>query len=462
MLEHALDYARSHRHAHLDALCDWLRIPSVSALPEHAGDVRQAGEWAVARLRAMGMQEAEMRETGGHPLAYAEWQGTPGPTLLVYGHFDVQPVDPIDEWQRPPFEPQVEGDNLYARGASDDKGQAFAVLAALESFLRTSGKLPGNVKVLLEGEEEITSRNLAPFVRRHAEALRADAVLIADQDMLDAQHPVIMYGVRGNLYVEIEVRGPASDLHSGTFGGAVDNPFNVLVRLLARLQDGATRRVLIPGFYDAVQPLSDEERALLAQVPITDEAGLYVTGAPALGGEQGYSLVERISVRPTLEVHGIVGGFTGSGQKTVIPSQATAKVSMRLVPDQDPQAIAALLEAYLRQAAPPTVTWALRILGAARPVRIDYHAPAVQAAALAYELGFGCRPVYMRGGGSLPIVRDMIDSLSSPDKEIPIVMIGFGLPDDHTHAPNEKFHLPNFYRGIETVIHYLDTLAPPP
>jgi acetylornithine deacetylase/succinyl-diaminopimelate desuccinylase-like protein len=459
MLEPALEYARSHRAAHLEALCDWLRIPSISALPESAADVRRAGAWAVDRLRSIGMPRVEMVETAGHPLVYADWLEAKGPTLLVYGHFDVQPVDPAEAWTRPPFEPQVEGDILYARGASDDKGQALAVLAALESFLKTSGRLPVNVKVLLEGEEEITSPHLGPYLRTHADRLQADAVLIADQDMLDPQHPVVMYGVRGNLYVEIEVRGPASDLHSGTFGGAVDNPFNVLVRVLAGLQDGATRRVLIPGFYDAVQPLSDEERALLAQVPITDEAGLFLTGAPALGGEQGYSLVERISVRPTLEVHGIMGGFTGTGQKTVIPSKATAKVSMRLVPDQDPQAIAALLEAHLRQAAPPSVTWALRVLGSARPVRIDYRAPAVQAAALAYERGFGCQPVYLRGGGSLPIVRDMIDGLSPPGEEIPIVLIGFGLPDDHTHAPNEKFHVPNLHRGVETVIHYLDILA---
>jgi len=462
MLEHALEYARANRAAHLDALCDWVRIPSVSALPEHAADVHRAGEWAVDRLRELGLHRAEMVDTAGHPIVYAEWMGAQAPTLLIYGHFDVQPVDPIDEWKRPPFEPRLEGDSLYGRGTSDDKGQAFAVLAALESYLKSSGRLPVNVKVLLEGEEEITSPHLPPFLRDHTVQLSADAILIADQDMLDPQHPVVMYGVRGNLYVEIEVRGPASDLHSGTFGGAVDNPFNVLVRLLASLQDGSSRRVLIPGFYDAVQPLSAAERALLAQAPITDEVGLYLTGAPALGGEEGFLLAERISVRPTLEVHGIVGGFTGTGQKTVIPAKAVAKVSMRLVPDQEPFAIAALLEAHLRRVAPPTVNWELRVMGTARPALIDFGAPAVQAAAQAYERGFGHPPVYLRGGGSLPIVRDMIDSLSPAGGEIPVVMIGFGLPDDRTHAPNEKFHLPNFYRGIQTVIHYLDILASRP
>ena len=459
MLSSALAYALAHRTAHLDALRDWLRIPSVSTLPEHAADVRRAGQWAVDRLHAMGMPRAEMVDTAGHPVVYAEWLGAPAPTLLIYGHFDVQPVDPIDEWARPPFEPRLEGETLFGRGASDDKGQAFAVLAALESFLKSSGRLPVNIKVLLEGEEEITSPHLAPYLRDHIPELRADAILIADQDMIDPMHPVVMYGVRGNLYVEIEVRGPASDLHSGTYGGAVDNPLNVLVRLLAGLQDGATRRVLIPGFYDAVQPVSAEEKDLLAQAPITEEVGLFLTGAPALGGEEGYSLVERISVRPTLEMHGIAGGFTGTGSKTVIPSKAVAKVSMRLVPDQEPAEIARLLEAHLQRVAPPTVRWALRVMGMARPAQTNVRAPAVQAAALAYERGFGHPPVYLRGGGSLPIVRDMIDSLSPPGGAIPVVMIGFGLPDDHTHAPNEKLHLPNFYQGIETVIHYLDILA---
>lgn len=459
MLSSALTYALAHRTAHLDALRDWLRIPSVSTLPEHAGDVRRAGQWAVDRLRAMGMSRVEMVDTAGHPVVYAEWLGAQAPTLLVYGHFDVQPVDPIEEWLRPPFEPRLEGESLYGRGASDDKGQAFAVLAALESFLKSSGRLPVNIKVLLEGEEEITSPHLPAYLREHAAQLRSDAVLIADQDMIDPQHPVVMYGVRGNLYVEIEVRGPASDLHSGTFGGAVDNPFNVLVRLLAGLQDGATRRVLIPGFYDTVRPVAAEERDLLAQAPISDEVGLYLTGAPALGGEEGYSLVERISVRPTLEVHGVAGGFTAAGSKTVIPSKALAKVSMRLVPDQEPVEVARLLDAHLQRVAPPTVRWDLRILGKARPAQTDPRAPAVQAAALAYERGFGHRPVYLRGGGSVPIVRDMIESLSLPDSAIPVVMIGFGLPDDHTHAPNEKLSVPNFYRGIDTVIHYLDLLA---
>lgn len=460
MLEQALTYARANRAAHLSGLCDWLRIPSVSTLPEHAADVRRAGQFAADRLRAMGFRRVELRETEGHPILYAEWPEADAPTLLIYGHYDVQPVDPLPEWTRPPFEPQIEGETLYARGASDDKGQAFAVLAALESYLKTGGKLPVNVKVLLEGEEEVVSPSLFPYLRRYKDELAADAILIADQDMLSPQHPVIMWGVRGILYVEVEVSGPARDLHSGTFGGAVDNPFNVLARLLASLQDGATRKVLVPGFYDEVQELTAEQRALIAQAPINDEVGLALTGAPALGGEADYPLAERVSVRPTLDVHGIAGGFTGEGMKTVIPCRAIAKVSMRLVPSQNPQQIAERLEAYLRQLCPPTVKLDLRVLGQAEPVRIDYKSSAVQAAAAAYERGFGCKPVFLRGGGSLPIVRAMIDELSQPGKgDIPVVMIGFGLPDDRTHAPNEKFHLPNFYRGIETVIHYLELFS---
>ncbi len=462
MLEEALAYARANRAAHLSGLCDWLRIPSVSTLPEHAADVRRAAQFAAERLREMGFQRVELRETEGHPILYAEWLGADAPTLLIYGHYDVQPVDPLDEWARPPFEPQVEGDTLYARGASDDKGQAFAVLSALESYLKTGGKLPVNVKVLLEGEEEVASPNLFPYLHQHADELAADAILIADQDMLSPQHPVVMWGVRGLLYVEIEVSGPARDLHSGTFGGAVDNPFNVLARLLAGLQDGTTRKVLIPGFYDEVQELTAEERALIAQAPINDQVGLALTGAPALGGEMGYPLAERVSVRPTLDVHGIAGGFTGEGMKTVIPAKASAKVSMRLVPNQTPPQIAALLEAHLQAQCPPTVRCEMRILGQAAPLKVDYKSPAVQAAATAYERGFGHRAVFLRGGGSLPIVHAMIEELSRPGQgDIPVVMIGFGLPDDRTHAPNEKFHLPNFYQGIETVIHYLQLFECP-
>jgi len=461
VLEKALTYAREHHEMFLSQLQDWLRIPSISTLPEHRGDLLRAAKFVEEKLREIGFSDVEVDTSRSHPTVYTERLGLEAPTLLLYGHFDVQPVDPLEAWTRPPFEPVIEGDNLYARGASDDKGQAFAIIAALESYLKTSVELPVNLKVLLDGEEEVGSKSLHAFLREHAEKLSADAILIADQDMLDPKVPVIMYGVRGSLSAEIEVTGPAHDLHSGIFGGAVDNPLNVLVRLLAQLQDGETRKVLIPGFYDKVETLSHEERALLGQAPVTDAVGLHFTGAPALGGEQGYKLYERISTRPTFEVHGIVGGFTGQGKKSVIPAKATAKISTRLVPNQDPNEIAERIEAYIKEIAPPTVRVNVRITGRARPVKVDHTSRPVQLAAQAYEKGFGYKPVYMRGGGSLPIVREMIDVLSVPRdnvsrNKIPVVMIGFGLPDDRTHAPNEKFHLPNFYNGIETIIHYLD------
>lgn len=467
MLETALTYAREHRQSHLSQLCDWLRIPSISTLSEHREDLIRAAKFAAEKLGNIGFSHVEIDTSRSHPIVYAEKLGLDALTLLLYGHFDVQPVDPLEAWTHPPFEPTLEDDNLYARGASDDKGQAFAILAALESYLKTSGELPINVKILLDGEEEVGSKSLHAYLREHAEKLSADAILISDQEMLDPKIPVIMYGLRGSLSAEIEVTGPSHDLHSGTFGGAVDNPFNVLVRILAQLQDGETRKVLIPGFYDKVETLSTEERALLGQAPITDEVGLHFTGAPVLAGEQGFKLNERISVRPTFEIHGIVGGFTGEGKKSVIPAKATAKISTRLVPYQMPNEIAELLEAYITMIAPPTVKVEMRITGRARPVKVDYTSRPVQLAAQAYEKGVGYKPVFLRGGGSIPIVREMIDVLSVPRDpisrndapEIPVVMIGFGLPDDRTHSPNEKIYLPNFYIGIETVIHYLDLFA---
>jgi acetylornithine deacetylase/succinyl-diaminopimelate desuccinylase-like protein len=408
----------------------------------------------------MGFDNVQLHTTRRHPIVTAERLGQDAPTLLIYGHFDVQPVDPLEQWQQPPFEPQVIGNKLYARGASDDKGQAYALLAALQSYLETSGQLPVNIKILLEGEEEISSPSFPAFLQANAEALSCDAILIADQDMLDPEHPVIMFGLRGSLYIEIEIRGPSHDLHSGTFGGTIDNPFNVLTRLLASFQDGDNRRILLPGFYDNVKEINQDERTLIAQAPITETLALNLTGVPALGGEAGYSLAERISVRPTFDIHGIIGGFTGEGKKTVIPSKATAKFSMRLVPDQSPDKIALLLNTHIKNMLPPSVDFEFRILGKARPVKVDLKAPAVQAAAQAYRLGFNAEPVYLRGGGSIPIVREMIDSLTPAGQaDVPVVMIGFGLPDDRTHSPNEKFHLPNFYRGIDTVIYYLSLFA---
>jgi acetylornithine deacetylase/succinyl-diaminopimelate desuccinylase-like protein len=432
MPDAALTYAREHRWQYLEALFDLLRIPSISTLPAHRPDIERAAAWLADHLCGLGLASVEIIPTEGHPVVYGEWLGAEGaPTLLAYGHYDVQPADPLEEWRTPPFEPTLRGDDLFCRGASDDKGQFFAVLAAVEAYLKTAGRLPINLKVVLEGEEEILGESLPTVLRQRHEALAADAVLICDEACLDPQTPLIMYGVRGNCYLEVEVRGPARDLHSGTFGGAVDNPFNVLVRLLAACQDPATHRVLVPGFYDRVRPLEDEERAILAQIPVTDAVARALTGAPALGGEDGYTTLERVSVRPTFDIHGLPGGFTGEGKKTVIPARAAAKVSMRMVPDQDPHEIARLFKSYLRSIAPPTVELSFHLWGAAQPALIDYRAPEIQAMADAFERGFGTRPLYMRGGGSLPIVHDFQEVLAAP-----IVLTGFGLPDDNAHAPN--------------------------
>ncbi len=454
-VENALAYARAQRQPFIEALCDLLRIPSISTLPQHKGDIDRAAEWLAGRLTAIGFNGVELLGTLGYPVVYGEWleAGPAAPTLLVYGHYDVQPVDPLDQWRTLPFEPTLIGDKLFCRGASDDKGQAFAVLAAAESYL-TGGDLPINLKVMLEGEEEVSSPYMPAFVADQRARLAADAVLICDGAILGPRSPLIAYGVRGGVHMEIEVCGPAHDLHSGTYGGAVDNPFNVLVRILAGLQDGASHRVLVPGFYDRVRPLDADEAAMLARSPMDDAEVMRLTGAPAVDGEAGYSTAERASVRPTFDIHGMPGGFTGEGKKTVIPARAAAKFSFRLVPDQDPDEIAGLVTRHIQNITPPTVQVAVRLLGTALPAVIDYRHPAIRAADEAYFRGFGARPLYLREGGSIPIIADFQQVLN-----VPVVMMGLGLHDDNIHAPNESFSLPNFYRGIDTLIHYFDCLA---
>lgn len=456
MIDAPLAYSRLHAQAQLAGLTDLLRIPSISTLPAHQPDMLAAANWLASHCRRIGLAGAELLSTAGPPVVFAQWleAGPTAPTLLVYGHYDVQPVDPLDEWRTPPFEPTIDGDRLVARGASDDKGQVMAILGAVEAWLQSAGRLPVNLKIILEGEEEISSPSMAAFLRQQRDRLAADAVLICDQAMLGPGQPLIEYGVRGNCYLEIEVSGPATDLHSGTYGGAVDNPFNVLVRMLAHMQDGDTRRVLIPGFYDKVRPLSMAERQRLAHLPLTEDMARELTGAPETAGEAGYTLAERISVRPTFEIHGIGGGFTGPGRKTVIPARAAAKLSMRLVPDQAPEEIADLAETFIRAIAPPTVRVTVRRLGFSRPAVVDFDGPAFVAADRAYQAAFGVRPLYTRGGGSLPIVPEFQDVLKAS-----VVMMGFGLPDDNIHAPNEWLSLANFHRGVETIIHYLALFA---
>ncbi len=454
MSQAALEHAQAHRAQALDELKALLRIPSVSTLPAHREDIRRAAEWLQAHLSGIGLEHAQLVETGGHPVVYADWLGAPdAPTVLVYGHYDVQPVDPEDLWDTPPFEPTVKGDDLFARGASDDKGQTFAHVKAVEAYLRTQGALPVNVKFLIEGEEEIGSKHLKRTLQENAELFRADACVISDSHILGPERPSIVYGLRGMVYGEIAVTGPSHDLHSGSYGGGVHNPLQALCEVLAQLHDGQGR-VTIPGFYERVRDLPADERDALNALKLSDEDFLQESGAPATWGEAGYSTRERLGARPTLEIHGIRGGFTGEGAKTVIPAQALAKVSMRLAAHQSGAEIARLFEEHVKALAPDTVRVQVNVLQTADPALTDRNDPAVQAAARAYEASFGAPPVYMLEGGSIPVV-ETLQKLY----DLPVVLMGFGLPDDRLHSPNEKFHLPNFERGIACCIHFLGEMA---
>ena len=447
-------FLRNAQSRQLDELSDWLRIPSVSTLSQHQADVERAAGWLSQKMTAIGLQNVEVIQSGGHPIVYGDWlhAGNDAPTVLIYGHYDVQPVDPLKLWTSPPFEPTVRGENLFARGASDDKGQVFAHVAAVEALLATSGALPVNVKFLVEGEEEVGSPALTTFLPAETEKLAADVCLISDTHILSPEQPMIIYGLRGVWAGEISVRGPSQDLHSGMFGGAVHNPNQALCELLARLHDGAGR-VTVPGFYDDVLALTETERNALAQVPYDEEKLMQESGVPAVWGEEGFTVTERIGARPTLEINGMWGGFISDGFKTVIPAEAHAKVSCRLVPDQESSAIGPMIEQFLRQIAPPTVEVTVNTLQHAPATVVPLDVPEMQAAASAYTRVFGTEPVFSREGGSIPIATVVQEALG-----IPILFMGFGLPDDNLHAPNEKLHLPNFYRGIRVGIALMEEL----
>ncbi len=438
-----IDYINTSRDRYIDELKQYLAIPSISALPQHAADVRRAADWSVAELTRIGMQNARLIETPGNPVVYAEWLGAPGaPTILFYGHYDVQPVDPLDLWTSPPFEATIRDGEIYARGSADDKGQVFMHFKAIEAHLKQSGKLPVNIKVILEGEEEVGSENLDDFVRAHKEELAADVVVISDSPMFDRGVPSICYGLRGLTYFQIDLRGTASDLHSGSFGGAVANPAFVLAQLLAQMKD-KSGRIKIPGFYDDVLPLNPEERAEYEKLPFNEKRYKKELGAPKLFGETGYTTMERVWGRPTFEVNGVLSGFTGDGAKTVIPAVAMAKVSMRLVPNQDPKKIGDLFEAYVRKITPKTVELKITRMHGGKPWVTDFHSHYVQAAARAIEQAFGQRPVFTREGGSIPVVSTFQEVLG-----LPTVLFGIGLPDENAHAPNEKLDLSNFHNGV--------------
>ncbi len=447
-------YVQSNRESLLRDLGSLIRIPSVSTLPEHAGDIRRAAEWIADHLGTLGFT-AEVIPAGAYPLVYAEWLGAgPGaPTLLCYGHVDVQPVDPLDEWRTPPFEPTVRGDHLCARGASDDKGQLMGIVKACEAHLRTSGRLPVNVKFIIESEEEVAGTAVIEYVREHPDRLRATAALVCDGSFYAKDLPTITTGLRGMTYTQVHVETAAHDMHSGQYGGAAPNPFQALAWIIAGLKTG-DGRVHIPGFYDRVRAPSDEERASWARLPFDEAAYFEEMGATGAPGEQEYTILERRWARPTFEVHGVPGGFVGPGAKTVIPARASAKISMRLVPDQDPFEVFDLFGKAVRERAPSWAQVRVELLNTAQPVLAPPDSPAVRAAARALRAVFGKDPVYAREGGSVPVVAAFSDSL-----KIPTVLMGFGLPDDNLHAPNERFYLPNYYGQIETVAVFLEELA---
>ncbi len=442
-MNQVVDFINVNRDKYVEELKQYLAIPSVSALPQHAADVRRSAEWTAAAIRAAGMQTVALRETPGNPVVYGEWLGAPGkPTMLYYGHYDVQPVDPLNLWTSPPFEATVRDGEIYARGSADDKGQVFMHIKAIEAHLKQGGGLPCNIKFLIEGEEEVGSAHLDDFIRANKEKLAADVVVISDSPMFDRGIPSICYGLRGLTYFQIDLRGSRSDLHSGSFGGAVANPAFVLAQLLAQMKD-RSGRIKIPGFYDAVRELSDAERAEWKKLPFNETRYRKELGAPKLMGETGYSTLERVWARPTFEVNGLLSGFTGEGAKTVLPAVAMAKISMRLVPDQDPKKIGDLFEDYVRKICPKTVDLTITRMHGGKPWMTEFDNKYVRAAGRAIEQGFGKTPVYTREGGSIPVVSTFQEELG-----LPSVLFGIGLPDENAHAPDEKLDLGNFHNGI--------------
>ena len=443
-LADVLAYLHAHRQSHVDQLCELLRIPSISSQSDHAADVRRAAEFCADELRGLGLA-AEIIEGDGHPLVFAQTAPRPDrPTLLLYGHYDVQPVDPLDLWHTPPFEPRIEDDILYARGSTDDKGQFYAHFKALEAYVRTGTELPVNLKFILEGEEECGGHHVYRFTEQNADKLACDAIVVSDTALYNETTPGICYSLKGLAYMEIRVSGPAQDLHSGSYGGTVQNPANALAEIIAKLKD-ADGRCTVPGFYDDVLDLDADERAGFASLGYTDDILRQETGAPAAFGEAGYTTLERMWARPTCDVNGIVSGYGGQGAKTIIPARALAKVSMRLVPNQDPDRIAAAFCDHVRAIAPAGVDVEVENLHNANPVLVPRHSAMMQAGVRALREGFGAEPVFIREGGSIPIVGTFQACLKAP-----VLLLGYGLSTDNAHSPNEKFHLANFRNGART------------
>jgi acetylornithine deacetylase/succinyl-diaminopimelate desuccinylase-like protein len=448
------EFVTNNRRRFVTELKEFVRIPSVSSQPKHAPDVKRCADWLATHLRQIGLENVRVINTPRHPIVSADWLHAPaGPTVLVYGHYDVQPVEPLNEWRTPPFEPTVREQNLYGRGACDDKGQLFAHLKAIEFYLRNSRRLPVNLKCLFEGEEEVGSPNLKPFVARERRALACDAVVMSDTRMLGPDRPAITYALRGALSLELEIAGASGDLHSGNYGGALHNPAQALSEIIAKLHD-PRGRIVIPGFYDRVRCWGRQEREYMARVGPSDKEILHHGRALRGWGEHGYTLYERTTTRPALNVTGITAGHQGAGGKSIVPARAVAKIDIRLVPDQEPLEIEQLFRAHVCRVTPGAVRSGVRTFFRTKPALVNRNHPAMRAAFAAYREGFGVSPVFVRSGGSIPVVNEFQELLGAPT-----ILMGFALPDDRIHAPNEKFHLPNFFKGIETCIALLREIA---
>ena len=445
-------FVEQNKSRFLEELKDFLRIPSISTLPDHAGEVQRAAGFVADSLRSAGLENVEIISTARHPLVYADWLHAPGkPTVLCYGHYDVQPPDPLELWTTPPFEPTLRDGNLFARGSADDKGQMYMHVKAVEALRAVNGKLPVNVKFLIEGEEEVGGESVAKYVAENPAKLKADVALVSDTALYAEGIPTLCIGLRGLIYTEIEARGPARDLHSGLYGGAAPNAVFGLVELLSKLKD-ANGKIQIPGMYDDVEAPAAAEKQSWTTLPFNEKDFLArEVGSTQLTGEPGYSVFERTWARPTLEVHGIAGGFTAAGAKTVIPARATAKVSMRLVPKQDPDKIIGAYKKFVQDKTPAGITTEVRILNAAPAIVVNPDHPAIHVAARAFRDIFGRETVFIRSGGSIPIVGDFATHL-----HIPTILMGFGLPDDGLHSPNEKYKLSNYYAGIMTIAHFFE------
>lgn len=450
----ALDYFQDHQHEAVEKLKSFVSIPSISTDPEHKEDIQKAAAWVKGQLQSLGMSEVEIYPTAKHPIVFGQRMdaGEEAYTVLIYGHYDVQPEDPVQEWDTDPFTPTVKGDEIYGRGATDMKGQVVATLSAVESIIKT-GDLPVNVKFLIEGEEEIGGPNLGDFIKNHKELLSCDFAFNPDTGMLGPDLPTITYALRGLAYFELRVTGPQQDLHSGLFGGVVHNPAQALTELIAGMHD-EDGRVTLPGFYDDVLPLEEEERQELSRLPVDEGFFLEQTGVNKLWGEEEYTAVERVGARPTLEINGLYSGFIGEGSKTVLPAYAMAKISTRLVPDQDPDQVREQLKQYLEEHTPETVSWELMQLASSPASLSDRDTPWIEAYAQAAETVWGKRPLFKREGGSVPVVGELQQYLG-----VDCVNTGFGLPSDNLHGPNEKLHLPTFKRGIQALIHFIFNLS---